>query len=352
MSLKREIKELALSQGAQLVGVTRTEVYAEYLAEVGRRTQDTGAQLADFMISPVTDHEGRVISEDSSFFERLADARQSLPSAKTIILLGVYAYDETAVYESTRRELRGKTARIYNYYPVVRHIAERVAAFIEARGYKAIQGQHIPLKYLADRIGLGVYGKNGVFQTSQYGSYVALRNVLTDVELEPDPVERMDSPCDACDRCLRACPTGALYAPYKVNPKLCLNPVTRSGTYIQPQVRPKMQNWISGCDICQEVCPANSRLRPRQVDPRSGFDSRHHASHRNLDGLEKTPLLTELLAPKWPEIIRRNAAISLGNIGQGRNEAWLALQEGLEGAPPGLDEYFTWALHELESRRA
>ena len=133
MSPKREIKELALLQGAQLVGVTRVEVYANYLAEVERRTQDTGAQLADFMISPVTDHEGRVISEDTSFFARLSDARQSLPSAKTIILLGVYAYDETAVYKNARRELRGKTARIYNYYPVVRHIAERVAAFIEGR---------------------------------------------------------------------------------------------------------------------------------------------------------------------------------------------------------------------------
>jgi epoxyqueuosine reductase len=352
MSLKREIKELALSQGAQLVGVTRVEVYAEYLAEVERRTQDTGAQLADFMISPVSDHTGRVISEDTSFFARLSDARQSLPSAKTIILLGVYAYDETAVYDHTRRELRGKTARIYNYYPVVRDIAKRVVASIEARGYRAIQGQHIPLKYVADRMGLGVYGKNGVFQTARYGSYVALRDVLTDLELEPDPVESTRSPCDACDRCLRACPTGALYAPYQVNPKLCLNPVTRSRTYIQPQVRSKMQNWISGCDICQEVCPSNSKLRPRQVDPRSGFDSRHHASHRNLDGLEKTPLLASLLAPEWPEIIRRNAAISLGNIGRGRNEAWVALQKGLEGAPPGLEEYFIWALDELESRRA
>jgi epoxyqueuosine reductase len=340
-----------MSLGAQLVGITPVEVYGEYLAEVEKRFQETGAQLEDFMISPATDDKGHVISKDVSPFTHLSDARATLPTAKTIIVLGVYVYDETAVYSNTQQELHGKTARTYRYYPVVRQIAECVAAFLEEHGHKAISGQHIPLKFVADRIGLGAYGKNGIFQTAQYGSYVALRNVLTDVELAPDTFEKMTTPCEECERCLKACPTGALYAPYKVNPKLCINPITRREAYIEPHIRSKMQNWISGCDICQEVCPANKDLYPREVDPRAGFDPGHHASHKNLGGLERTPALIPLLAAKRPEIIRRNAAIALANIGSRRKEVLVALAEQLESAPSGLKEYFTWALNELENKR-
>ncbi|MHC4207235.1 MAG: epoxyqueuosine reductase [Planctomycetota bacterium] len=327
------------------MAITSADAFAEYLSEVEQRLQDTGAQLEDYMISPATNLPG---SQDKTFFSHLADARKTLPTAKTIIMLGVYAYDEAALYRNTRQELRGKTARVYSYYPVVRQIAESVAGFIEERGHKAIQGQHIPLKFAADRIGMGAYGKNGVLQTELYGSYVALRNVLTDVELAPDHFDKPSTRCDECERCLKACPTGALYAPYKVNPKLCINPITRREKYIEPHIRSKMQNWIHGCDICQEVCPANRDLKVRQIDPRAGFDSLHHASHKNLDGLERTPELLKLLSAEHPEIIRRNAAIALANIRKPEKEALTALKERLNGLTTGLQEYFTWAIERIE----
>ncbi len=327
------------------MAMASVEAYTEYLGEVERRLQDTGAQLEDFMISPAANLPG---SQDGTFFAHLADVRKILPAAKTIVILGVYAYDEAALYKNTRRELRGKTARIYNYYPVVRQIAERVAGFIEERGHKAIQGQHVPLKFVADRIGVGAYGKNGILQTEQYGSYIALRNVLTEVELAPDHFDKISTGCDGCERCMKACPTGALYAPYKVNPKLCINPITRRERYIEPHIRSRMQNWIHGCDICQEVCPANKDLNVRRIDPRAGFDPYHHASHKHLGGLERTPDLLTLLGVKHPEIICRNAAIALGNIGKARNEALMALKEQIDGASSGLQEYFTWAIERIE----
>lgn len=90
-----------------------------------------------------------------------------------------------------------------------------MARFIEAHGYTVIQGQHIPLKFVADRIGIGANGKNGVLQTEKYGSYIALRNVLTDAELAPDDYDKYLTQCSQCERCIKACPTGALYAPYQ-----------------------------------------------------------------------------------------------------------------------------------------
>jgi len=181
--LKQQIRQFALAEGAQLVAMASIGAYTEYLAEVETRLQETGARPEDFMISQVENMPG---SRDTMFFANLADPRTTLPQAKTIIILGVYAYDEAAVYQNTRRDLRGKTARVYSYYPVVRRIAESVAKFIADCGGKAIHGQHVPLKFVADRVGLGTYGKNGILQTEQYGSYVALRDVLTNLELTPD----------------------------------------------------------------------------------------------------------------------------------------------------------------------
>lgn len=338
MSLKHEIKEFARSQGADLVAVAPIEVYSDYLAQVRDRLAETGADMRDYMIQP----------EDMSFFEHLSNPREILPDARAIIVLGVYAYDETAVYAKTRNEPRGKTARIYAYYPVVRQIAEKLAEFIEKRGYKAIQGQNIPLKYVADRIKLGTYGKNALLLTKQYGSYVALRNVITDLALPPDRLEKFIPPCEDCRICLKACPTGALYAPYKVNPKLCINPLTRRQDYIPPELRSKMQNWISGCDICQEVCPVNRKLTVRQIDPRAGFDSRHHASHRYLDNIERTPHLTDILSEVYPDVIRRNAAIALANVGKGKRESLAALKMHIASTSEELTQYYLWAISALE----
>ena len=164
----------------------------------------------------------------------------------------------------------------------------------------------------------------------------------------PDRFEKMTPPCEDCEVCLQACPTRALYAPYKVNPRLCINPLTRKQKYIQPELRLKMQNWICGCDICQEVCPVNRKLVVRDVDPRSGFDSLHHASHKYLDNIERTPLLTDILGEAYPDVIRRNAAIALANIGKGRAEALEALKTSLASAKGELRQYYLWAISTLQ----
>ena len=154
--------------------------------------------------------------------------------------------------------------------------------------------------------------------------------------------------CNGCQACLKACPTRALYAPYKVNPRLCINPLTRKEKHLPPELRLKMQNWIIGCDICQEVCPANRKLICRDVDPRSGFDSLHHASHKYLDNIERTPLLTDILGEDYHDLIRRNAAIALANIGKGRPEALEALKTSLPSAKGELRQYYLWAINTLQ----
>ncbi len=164
-------------------------------------------------------------------------------------------------------------------------------------------------------MGLGTYGWNSLFFTKDFGSYIGLRCILINADLVPDTFSRPVLPCDKCGRCLEACPTGALYAPYKVNPRLCINPISRKEDDIHPELRNKMENWLCGCDICQEVCPLNKGLKPRSTDPVSGYCPEKHASHKLLGGLTRKPALIDIIKENKNKTITRNAVIALGNIG-------------------------------------
>jgi len=338
MSQKDYIVSFAKSCGADLVGIADVGVYAGYLGQVSARLAETGATGGDYMVP------GNVVS----FFEGLSDARRTLASAKSVILLGVYSFDREGDYSATRQRLQGKTARTYAYYPVVRQVAEKVVEYIEAAGYVAVHGQQIPLKYVAHSIGLGSYGWNGLLLTEEFGSYLALRAVITDVALEPDAFASPTVPCENCGRCLKACPTGALYAPYRVHPALCINPLTRKEDEIPPSLRKKMGNWVHGCDICQQVCPTNRKLEPRVPDPRAGFDPVHHTSHRTLAGLARTPDLADLIERSNEPVMVRNAIIALSNIGTPEAIEILRRYEDLHTEP--FDGYIAWAIERITKK--
>jgi len=338
IELREKIEYYSVSLGIDLFAVAPIEIYSEYLDETQKRLQETQATLDDYMVN----------RRNTNFFTALSSPKETLPSGKSIILLGVYAYDEKSDYKSCYKEQRCKTARTYSYYPVIRQLTQKLTGYIEGLGYEAVEGQNIPLKYVADRIGLGSYGKNGLLLTKQFGSFLTLRSVITSAPLDPDSFTNDDF-CKNCNACLKACPTKALYAPYKVNPRLCLNPVGRKDEYIEPQMRKKMRTWLRGCDICQEVCPINRQLVPRKVHPFSGFDSSKHESHADLDGLEKCPEARELIRKEYPKTIRRNAVIALANMGKFDDLLIQELHKHMADTDEDLKTYFAWAIEELSS---
>jgi len=330
------IEQFARGQGADLYGVAPVETYTDYQVKLRQRMAETGTSHVDFMIRP----------SDPAHFERIADPRNSLPEARAVIVVGIYAYDTKAMPPKAGAAPRGKIARTYAYYPAVRQIGEALTRFLRQHGYEAIQGQDVPLKHVAVRLGLGCYGKNGILLTPEYGSYVAFRSIITNAPLQPTQAT-CPNVCSDCDRCLKACPTGALYAPYKVNPRLCINPLTRRSEPIAPELRERLGNWVRGCDICQEVCPANRRQEARLPDPRAHYEPAHHATHDGLGGLECFPELLRLLGPGRPNNLRRHAAIALANTARNYREATAALRAHLASCDDGLRLYFLWAIDKL-----
>ncbi len=332
-SLNDDVREYACRQGGDLYGVAPVERYHEYHAELKERMAATRSTHVDFMIRPA----------DRNHFERITDPRNTLPAARAVIVIGAYAYDTNAAEPREQKPWRGKIARTYTYFPVARRAGDAVAAFLRGRGYQAVAGQDVPLKYAASRIGLGCYGRNGILLTEKFGSYVALRSVITDAPLATTHAE-CTPPCTNCDRCLKACPTGALYAAGKVNPRLCINPMTRRDDPIAPEARVRMGNRLRGCDICQEVCPVNRRLTPRPPDPRARYEPEYHETHRGLGGLTPFPELLGLLGPDRPDLVRRQAAIALANTARGDREVVAALRSQLDSCSDHLRPYFLWAI--------
>lgn len=114
-----------------------------------------------------------------------------------------------------------------------------------------------PARWAVVEGGLGNFARNN-FVFTEYGSWVYIETWLLDKQLESVNKSK-DLKCPKeCRRCVEACPTGALSAPFELNPRACIAYLTYYKTGVTPlQYREKMGKWLYGCDICQDVCPLN-----------------------------------------------------------------------------------------------
>ena len=120
-------------------------------------------------------------------------------------------------------------------------------------------------KFWAQQAGIGWVAKNGNVITRDYGSWVFLGEVLTNLQLEPDAPHTAH--CGTCTRCLEACPTGAIAAPFVVDANRCIayHTIENRAATLPNEVADRMEGWVAGCDICQDVCPWNQSFA-RETD--------------------------------------------------------------------------------------
>jgi epoxyqueuosine reductase len=115
-------------------------------------------------------------------------------------------------------------------------------------------------KVWAQKAGIGWIAKNGNVITREYGSWVFLGEVLTNLELQCDRPHTQH--CGSCTQCLEACPTGAIVKPFVVDANRCIayHTIENRDEKLPETVMDRMQGWVAGCDICQDVCPWNQRF--------------------------------------------------------------------------------------------
>ncbi len=203
---------------------------------------------------------------------------------------------------------------------------------------------------LAQRAGLGFVGKHTNLISRSLGNWFFLAEILTTLELDPDPPEK--NRCGTCTRCLAACPTQAITAPFQLDARRCLSyhTIELKGP-IPIEFRRALGTRIYGCDDCLAACPWNRFARAASL-------LRPHARPDLA-----TPDLLELLALDGPAfkqrfadtpILRtkrrgllRNVCVALGNT---RDPGALpALEQAARDSEPLIAEHAAWAIAEIQT---
>jgi epoxyqueuosine reductase len=204
---------------------------------------------------------------------------------------------------------------------------------------------------LAERAGIGFIGKHTNLISRSLGNWFLLAEILTTLEIEPDPAEH--NRCGSCTRCLQACPTQCITAPFTLDARRCISYLTiELKGAIPPDLRPLLGRRIFGCDDCLEVCPWNRFAR-------EGALMKAHERH-DLSQPELLELLsldeagfrarfkgTPILRAKRRGLLR-NVCVALGNVAD--LKALPSLERAVGEAEPLIADHARWAIDQIRER--
>jgi epoxyqueuosine reductase len=194
-------------------------------------------------------------------FDKRLDPRLLVPGAKSVVSL-VYNYfpEKDLARESTFKIAKYAYGKDYHFVikEKLRHLVEELTSQIgHFEGRVFVDSGPVLERVWAAKAGLGWIGKNSLLLNRKMGSFFFLAEFISDLELDADgPIKDY---CGTCTKCMDACPTDAIPAPYVVDGSRCISYLTiELKEHIPAAFKGKMDDWIFGCDICQDVCPWNS----------------------------------------------------------------------------------------------
>jgi len=214
-------------------------------------------------------HHGEMAYMANHFDKRL-DPRLLVEDAKSVVSLTLNYYSEEKQLDPHAPKL-SKYAYGTDYHTVIKEKLTELLAFIsdeigEVSGRCFVDSAPVMDKAWAQKSGLGWRGKNSNLISKNAGSFFFLAELIIDLELEYDHPFVADH-CGSCTRCIDACPTDAIMAPYVVDGSKCISYLTiELKNEIPNEFKGKMENWMFGCDICQDVCPWN-RFATQHQEP-------------------------------------------------------------------------------------
>jgi epoxyqueuosine reductase len=197
---------------------------------------------------------------------------------------------------------------------------------------------------VACRSGVGWFGKNCSIITPSFGSAVVLGEILTNLELEPDPP--LEGDCGECSRCVESCPTGALVEPYTLDAGRCISYLTQKRGVIPREIRGKMGVSIYGCDRCLEACPHNRHGLEDSGSAAVDLERLVSMDRKEFYRLYKN----SALGWRGLNVIKRNAVVALGNLGD--RSGLDVLEEALKHPSAVIRGHAAWAVGRIGGQRA
>ncbi|MGG6296055.1 tRNA epoxyqueuosine(34) reductase QueG [Leptolyngbya sp. AN02str] len=193
------------------------------------------------------------------------DIRQVMPTVQSVICVALNYYTSQQRKDDAECAKLSRYGWGRDYHRILHKKLKAFALWLEAQGsdiqsrYYADTGP-VQDKVWAERAGLGWIAKNSNLITRDYGSWVFLGEVLTNIELVPDRPHTQH--CGTCTRCIQACPTEAIAQPFVVDANRCIayHTIENRAPDLPEGIQSHLQGWVAGCDICQDVCPWNQRF--------------------------------------------------------------------------------------------
>jgi epoxyqueuosine reductase len=301
---------------------------------------------------------------EMTWLERNADRRTNpqlvQPEAKSVIILGVNYYQadvSLTLRESEGEAARGRIARYAwgdDYHDLIESKLRSLEAWLVERG--GVQRRYVDTGPVLERdfaalAGVGWQGKSTMLIHPKLGPWCFLAAVLTTLEFSAD--EPMHDHCGKCTRCLDACPTGAITAPYQVDARRCISYLTiENKGSIPEEFRTAVGDRIYGCDECLEVCPWNRFARQSNETAFAAREYVHGWTLRDFLALDEHRFRQLFRKSPIKRIKRRgflrNVCVALGNIGT--RDDLPALEEASRDSEPLIAEHARWAIREIIAR--
>ncbi|WP_419392637.1 tRNA epoxyqueuosine(34) reductase QueG [Cytobacillus praedii] len=245
--LKKEIIEYSKTIGIDKIGFTTASTFDELRNRLIRQQE---------------------LQYQSGFEEKDIEKRVNpallMDSPRSIIAIALaYPSKMNERVTSKKGERRGIFSRASwgeDYHLILRDRLKKLEAYIiervpEAKCKSMVDTGELVDRAVAERAGIGWSGKNCSIITPEFGSYVYLGEMITTIPFEPD--QPIEDQCGTCNKCLEACPTGALVQGGQINAQKCIAFLTQTKGFIEEQYREKIGNRVYGCDSCQTACPEN-----------------------------------------------------------------------------------------------
>ncbi len=268
------------------------------------------------------------------------------------------AYGETGIADAGQSAgVVARYARFADYHDVLGRRLKSLADFVNQLGGEGTRSLWYvdtgPLleRDLAQRAGLGFIGKHTNLISRRLGNWIFLAEIITTLEIAPDAPEK--NRCGSCARCLAACPTEAITAPFQLDARRCISYLTiELKGAIPVELRPAIGNRIYGCDDCLAVCPWNRFAKEgamMKAHARPELAAPALVELLSLDdaGFKRRFQGTPMLRTKRRGLLR-NACVALGNTGD--IAALPALFRANRDPEPLIAEHAQWAVEQIEAR--